>query len=44
MLDSLDYAFPAGDESNGSSDEWDVEYVNDTKKLVREVKVCLKTF
>lgn len=44
MLNSLDYAFPAGDESNGSSDEWDVEYVSGTKKLVPEVKVRLKTF
>ncbi|KAB5574922.1 hypothetical protein PHYPO_G00214660 [Pangasianodon hypophthalmus] len=37
MLDNIDYAFPAGDESDGSSDEWDVGYASDSKKLEPEV-------
>ncbi|MCI4379237.1 hypothetical protein PGIGA_G00225590 [Pangasianodon gigas] len=37
MLDNTDYAFPAGDESDGSSDEWDVGYASDSKKLEPEV-------
>lgn len=43
MLDNIDYAFPAGDESDGSSDEWDVGFTSGTKKLDSEVKIALKT-
>lgn len=41
MLNNTDYAFPAGDESDGSSDEWDVGYTSGTKKLDPEVKFHL---
>ncbi|KAK3549235.1 hypothetical protein QTP70_034231 [Hemibagrus guttatus] len=37
MLDNIDYAFPAGDESDGSSDEWDIGYTSCSKKLELEV-------
>ncbi|KAG7333211.1 hypothetical protein KOW79_003346 [Hemibagrus wyckioides] len=33
MLDNVDYAFPAGDESDGSSDEWDIGHTSCSKKL-----------
>ncbi|XP_051512794.1 ankyrin repeat, SAM and basic leucine zipper domain-containing protein 1-like [Myxocyprinus asiaticus] len=37
MLNEINYAFPAGDESEGSSDEWDIGYSNNTKKTASEV-------
>ncbi|KAI5624005.1 ankyrin repeat, SAM and basic leucine zipper domain-containing protein 1 [Silurus asotus] len=37
MLDNIDYAFPAGDESDESSDEWNVGYDSSTKTLDPEV-------
>lgn len=37
MLDNIEYAFPAGDESDGSSDEWDVGFISTTKKSDPEV-------
>lgn len=42
MQENLNYAFPAGDESDGSSDEWNVGCSSDAKKLDPEVKVTLK--
>ncbi|TSX17021.1 Protein Wnt-2 [Bagarius yarrelli] len=37
MLDNTDYAFPAGDESDGSGDEWDIGFTNSTKNQDSEV-------
>lgn len=38
MLNEIGYAFPAGDESDGSSDEWDIGYSDNNKKSCAEVK------
>lgn len=38
-MDNIDYAFPAGDESEGNSDEWDDGFITSTKKLDPEVKI-----
>lgn len=43
MVDNTDYAFPAGDESDGSSDEWDFGCIRNTEKLDPEVKLRLQT-
>ncbi|XP_016406091.1 ankyrin repeat, SAM and basic leucine zipper domain-containing protein 1 [Sinocyclocheilus rhinocerous] len=32
MLNEIGYAFPAGDESDGSNDEWDIGYSDNNKK------------
>ncbi|KAF5907626.1 ankyrin repeat, SAM and basic leucine zipper domain-containing protein 1 isoform X1, partial [Clarias magur] len=37
MLENIDYAFPAGEESDGSDEEWDVGYICATKNLDPEV-------
>lgn len=36
---NIDCAFPAGDESGTSSDEWDIGYTSCTKTLEPEVKM-----
>uniref|UniRef100_A0A673MVW9 Ankyrin repeat, SAM and basic leucine zipper domain-containing protein 1-like n=1 Tax=Sinocyclocheilus rhinocerous TaxID=307959 RepID=A0A673MVW9_9TELE len=36
MLNEIGYAFPAGDESDGSSDEWDIGYSDNNKKPCAE--------
>uniref|UniRef100_A0A8C2AE77 Ankyrin repeat, SAM and basic leucine zipper domain containing 1 n=1 Tax=Cyprinus carpio TaxID=7962 RepID=A0A8C2AE77_CYPCA len=36
MLNEIGYAFPAGDESDGSSDEWDIGYSDNNKKTCTE--------
>ncbi|XP_050991344.1 ankyrin repeat, SAM and basic leucine zipper domain-containing protein 1 isoform X2 [Labeo rohita] len=36
MLNEIGYAFPAGDESDGSSDEWDIGYSDNNKKSCAE--------
>lgn len=38
MLNEIGYAFPAGDESDGSNDEWDIGYSDNNKKPCAEVK------
>lgn len=44
MLDNIDYAFPAGDESDGSSDEWDIGHASCSKKLELKVKLYIYFF
>lgn len=39
MSNGIEYAFPAGDESDGSDDEWDIGYSN--KVNSNEVRACL---
>ncbi|XP_059362490.1 ankyrin repeat, SAM and basic leucine zipper domain-containing protein 1 isoform X2 [Carassius carassius] len=36
MLNEIGYAFPAGDESDGSNDEWDIGYSDSNKKPCAE--------
>uniref|UniRef100_A0A671NQS5 Ankyrin repeat, SAM and basic leucine zipper domain-containing protein 1-like n=1 Tax=Sinocyclocheilus anshuiensis TaxID=1608454 RepID=A0A671NQS5_9TELE len=36
MLNEIGHAFPAGDESDGSSDEWDIGYSDNNKKPCAE--------
>ncbi|XP_052437538.1 ankyrin repeat, SAM and basic leucine zipper domain-containing protein 1 isoform X2 [Carassius gibelio] len=36
MLNEIGYAFPAGDESDGSNDEWDIGYSDNNKKPCAE--------
>ncbi|ROL43260.1 Protein Wnt-2 [Anabarilius grahami] len=36
MLNEIGYAFPAGDESDGSNDEWDIGYSDNKKKTCAE--------
>ncbi len=38
MLNEIGYGFPAGDESDGSNDEWDIGYSDNNKKKNAEVK------
>lgn len=38
MLNEIGYAFPAGDESDGSNDEWDIGYSDNNKKKNAEVR------
>ncbi|XP_017320668.3 ankyrin repeat, SAM and basic leucine zipper domain-containing protein 1 isoform X1 [Ictalurus punctatus] len=40
MVDNTDYAFPAGDESDGSSDEWDFGCIRNTEKLDPEATLA----
>lgn len=37
MLENIEYAFPAGEESDGSDEEWDVGAICATKNLDPEV-------
>ncbi|XP_067246456.1 ankyrin repeat, SAM and basic leucine zipper domain-containing protein 1 [Chanodichthys erythropterus] len=37
MLNEIGYAFPAGDESDGSNDEWDIGYSDNNKKKGAEI-------
>lgn len=39
MLNEIGYAFPAGDESDGSNDEWDIGYSDNNKKTCAEVNL-----
>lgn len=39
MLNDMGYAFPAGDESDGSNDEWDIGYSDNNKKTCAEVNL-----
>lgn len=44
MLNEIGYAFPAGDESDGSNDEWDIGYSDNNKKPCAEVKKKKRLF
>lgn len=37
MINDISYAFPAGDESEGSSDEWDIGYHKNPRQQCVEV-------